>query len=462
MSKKVIVGGMRFREYQKPVVKYFDEGGHRASLIWHRRSGKDRVALNIAVRRAFQRVGTYWHCLPTHKQARKVVWDNITKDGQRLIDATFPSVIVAKRNETEMKIELTNGSIIQLVGADNIDANIGANLAGVTFSEFAVTHPLAWDFIRPIIVENDGYACFITTPRGYNHAFKLHEAMKASAQCFTSLLTVEDTNIVSVEQIEEERRLGMPEELIRQEFYCDFSAANVGAIFGRYIEAADKEGRVQLNPRLYERDAGPIHATLDIGYRDATAVWFWQCYADGFGLIDYYEGTGMDASDWIERLETLPYTIDTIWLPHDARAKTFATKNTVVSQFLEAKERLNAKHVKVVPVAKLQDQINAGRTILPRCRFDAAACTQGLAALREYSFKYDEERRTFSAEPEHNWASHGASAFMQGAMVLREFVKPVPISTRDVRQAGSSYAFNLEDLWADREKMRVGQHFTRI
>jgi hypothetical protein len=447
---------MRYRDYQKPVVSYFDKGGRRASLVWHRRSGKDRTMLNVAVRMAHRRVGTYWHCLPTHKQARKVVWDNITKDGKKLMDVTIPQAMRARTNETEMKVELANGSMIQLVGADTFDSNIGANPVGITFSEFAVTHPHAWDLMRPILAENDGWAAFITTPRGYNHAYKLHEAMKQAEGCYTSLLTVDDTNIVPLSVIEEERRLGMPEELIRQEFYCDFSAANVGAILGRYIEQADKAGRISMDVR-YDPHAGPLYVSCDIGYRDAAAFWFWQAYTDGFALVDYYEDTGLDASDWIERLAVLPYKIDTFWLPHDARAKTFQTKHSVVQQFIDAKKsgRLKAENIKLVPQASLQDRINAARSVLPSCRFDAAACAQGLAALREWSFKYDEERRCYSAEPDHNWASHGADGFTYGAMVMRErvHVAPKPAPTYAVPM---SYSFNLEQLWAERDRMRRG------
>lgn len=454
--RKVVVGGLKYRDYQRPVVRYFDNGGRRASLVWHRRSGKDRVALNIAVRMAHKRMGAYWHCLPTHKQARKVVWDNITRDGQKLMDVTIPMAMRKRTNETEMKIELNNGSIIQLVGADTFDANIGANPVGINFSEYAVTHPRAWDLMRPILAENDGWANFITTPRGYNHAYKLHEAMKTHDAYYTSLLTVDDTGVISPAMIEEERKLGMPEELIRQEFYCDFSAANVGAILGKYIEAADKEGRISMDVR-YDPHGGPIYVSCDIGFSDAAAFWYWQAYTDGFALIDYYEDTGLDAEDWIDRLAMLPYDIDTFYLPHDARAKTFATKHSVIQQFLEAKRggKLRVKNMQIVPNAKLQDRINAARHVMPRCRFDAAACAQGLAALREWSFKYDDERRCYSAEPDHNWASHGSDGFSYGALMVAQQVKAKP-KAPTVYAVPASYSFNLEQLWADRDRMRRG------
>jgi phage terminase large subunit len=459
---KIVVGGMKYRDYQRPVVRYFDNGGRRASLIWHRRSGKDRTLLNVICRMAMKRVGLYWHCLPTHKQAKKVVWDNITRDGKRLIDVTFPPEIRKATNETELKITLKNGSVVQLVGADNFDSLIGANPVGIVFSEYAVTHPRAWDLMRPILAENDGWAAFVTTPRGYNHAYKLHEAMKSNPDCYTSLLTVDDTGgIVTAAVIEEERRLGMPEEMIRQEFYCDFSAANVGAILGRYIEQADKEGRISMDVR-YDPLAGPVHVSCDIGYSDAAAFWFWQPYTDAYALIDYYEDTGLDAEDWIERLAMLPYAIEDFYLPHDARAKTFATKHSVIQQFIDAKKsgQLNVKNMKVVPRTNLQDRVNAARHVLPSCRFDAAACAQGLASLREWSFKYDEERRCYSAEPDHNWASHGADGFTYGAQMIGK--KALPKVTQPTKYAvPMTHSFNLEDLFAERERTRRGG-FQRI
>ena len=444
MSNRVLVGGMKFRPYQKPVVRYFDQGGKRASLIWHRRSGKDRTMLNVICRQAMKRVGLYWHALPTHKQARKVVWDNLTKDGVRLMDATFPAGMRHSTNETEMKITLKNGSVVQLVGADNFDSLIGANPVGIVFSEYAVTHPRAWDLMRPIIVENDGWAAFVTTPRGYNGAFKVHEAMKANPDCYTSLLTIKDTGVMSDEQVQEEIRQGMPEELARQEFYCDFSAANVGAILGRYVEEADKSGRLTLDP-VWDMDGAPIVVTSDIGFRDTAAWWFWQVQPGGFALVDYDEDNGMDAEEWIERLRQKPWKLDKIYLPHDARAKTFQSRHSVVEQFLSS----GIAPVKIAPAMKTQDKINAARSVLPRCRFDAAACAQGIIALREWSFKYDEERKTFSKEPDHNFASHGADAFCYGAAMLRDYVpervrvEPDPVAMKN---------FNLQKLFADHER----------
>src|SRR5215475_7297972 len=156
-----IDGGMMPRHYQRHYMAAMDDGCKFAVWVMHRRGGKDRTALAQACKQAFVRTGLYWHCLPTLKQARKVVWDNITAEGTNLIHQTFPRELVRKRIEDEMKLELVNGSIVQLIGADNFDAVLGANPVHVTFSEWALTDPRAYDFVRPILRENNGSVAFI-------------------------------------------------------------------------------------------------------------------------------------------------------------------------------------------------------------------------------------------------------------------------------------------------------------
>lgn len=154
------------RPYQQEVIKWFRGGGKRAVCVWHRRAGKDRTATFIESELACKRVGLYWHALPEYAQARRVIWDAITKDGQKLIDISFPPAIVRKKHEHEMKIELINGSIWQPVGADNFNSLVGSNPVHVTYSEYALMAPAAREYLRPIIAENDGSELFISTPRG--------------------------------------------------------------------------------------------------------------------------------------------------------------------------------------------------------------------------------------------------------------------------------------------------------
>lgn len=154
------------RSYQLPFLDAMDSGCKRACWVVHRRGGKDKTALNYTVSQAFRRVGTYYHCLPTYNQGRRVIWDARDKDGFKFTDH-LPLPLRKSTNNTEMKIELINGSIWQIIGADNYDAVVGANPVGIVFSEWAVSdnYPKAWEYFRPMLAENGGWAVFIYTPR---------------------------------------------------------------------------------------------------------------------------------------------------------------------------------------------------------------------------------------------------------------------------------------------------------
>jgi phage terminase large subunit len=432
-----INGGLTPRFYQTGYMEARDAGCKFAVWVMHRRGGKDRTALAQTCKDAFRRVGLYWHCLPTLKQGRKVVWDNITSEGRNLIEQTFPRAIVKRRLEDEMKIELINGSIVQIVGADNFNALVGASPVHVTFSEWSLTDPRAYDFVRPILRENDGSVSFIYTPRGYNHGWKTLQVAQKLPGAWVAVMSIRDTQVLSEADIALERAQDMPEELIQQEYYCDFSSANVGAIVGRYMSAAERDGRVSVD--AVHSPGARIVISCDLGFRDAAAFWFWQVREDGFDLVHYEEGSGLDAGEWIDRLKGTGYAVSHVYLPHDARAKTMATRHTVAEQFAQAFE------CSVVPAGKLQDRINAARLVIPRCTFHPDNCARGIEALRAWSFKWDDERKVFSSDPEHNWASHGADAFSYGAQMVRTLI-------RDTRQAerpefdGRFYPFSLDEL----------------
>ena len=443
------------RPYQRDFMAYMDAGGRRAACVWHRRAGKDTVVGHQLMKAAHQRRGLYWHCLPTQRQGRKVVWDAFTKEGVPFLDAICPPELRARPpNSTEMKIALKCGSIYQVVGSDNYDALVGSNPIGIGFSEWSLTNPKVWELTRPILRENDGFAAFIYTPRGYNHGYDLMEMAKGNPEWFASTKNILDTNVLTEADIEEERREGMPEEMIRQEYYCDFSAANVGAILGKYIEAAEKEGRV-TEKELYLQGVETIDV-FDIGFRDATARWTWQVRPDGFALLHYEEDSGLDAGDWIDRCQTGPYVPDVVYLPHDAKVKTFQSRHSALEQFLKG----GFKSVRLVPRSSIADRINAARTVLPKCWFHKPSCKDGLAVLRAWQYKWDEERKVFSKEPEHDWSSHGSDSFTYGATVLGRHIKTGPSRrpeaiSETVQKLGLHYAFNMDQLFEDHDRVRA-------
>lgn len=218
------------RPHQLNIWKYMLGGGKRASLCWHRQSGKDDFCLNWTALAAHMRVGNYWYMTPHKTQVRTAIWESTNHRGQRRINQAFPLEIRKRTLEQEMMIELLNGSMIKFLGSDSYDRLVGSRPIGLVFSEWSLCDPKAWSYLSPILSlrENQGWALFPYTPRGINHGYDLHTMAMSNDDWYAESLTVEDTTdelgnpLVTQEQIAKERNEGKPEHEIRQEFYCEF------------------------------------------------------------------------------------------------------------------------------------------------------------------------------------------------------------------------------------------------
>lgn len=411
----------RPRDYQIPLWRYMesDEEGKRAAVVWHRRGGKDSTALNITACKAFQRVGTYWHMLPQANQARKAVWDGIDRQGRRVIDQVFPPALRRAIHQQEMKIELLNGSIWQCVGSDNYNSLVGANPVGIVFSEYSVADPLAWDYLRPMLAENGGWALFIYTPRGKNHGWRLYEMACKNPAWFSECLSVDRTGAISPDILDEERASGMGEDMIMQEYYCSFEAAMPGAYYGKPLAEARESGRI-ASTVCYD-PALPVTTAWDLGVGDATAIWFAQQLGNEVRLIDYYEASGVGLEHYAKVLKDKPYIYADHLLPHDVKVTELGTGRSRLETLRGL--GINAKVVVNLPV---DDGISAVRMLLPRCYFAEEACARGLDALGQYQKEWNEKTRAYALRPLHDWTSHAADAFRYLAVGLRktEFIRP--------------------------------------
>lgn len=417
------------RDYQLPSWQAWERGCKRQLLIWHRRAGKDDVSLHKAAVAAHERVGTYWHMLPEYAQARKAIWNAVNpRTGRRRIDDAFPHALRANTNDHEMFIRFKCGSTWQVVGSDSFDALVGAPPVGLVASEWALGNPSAWGVLAPILVENNGWADFITTPRGRNHVKTMLDMTKHDPAWFSQVLTVDDTGIISPEAVEQQRREyhaifgeDAGNALIEQEYYCSFEAAILGSYFGREMLAAENGGRIASVP--YDPD-WPVDTAWDLGVGDSTAIWFFQRQFGRVNVIDYYEAEGYGAAHYVEKLAAKPYAYGKDYLPHDARAREFLTTGPDG----KAKTRIQVlremgRNPVIVSDQKLGDGINAARNLIGRCWFDETNCAKGLECLRQYRREWDDDKKAFKDHPLHDWASHGADAWRYLAVGISE-MKP--------------------------------------
>ena len=181
-SNVVILNQFQPRSYQIPLVKAFESGKYKRFLVvWPRRAGKEICAINLVVRAAFKRIGTYYIVYPNFSSGRRILWDAIDIQGRKILNHYIPDEIVASRNEQQMRIKLINGSQIQILGSDDVDRSlVGTNAVGIIYSEYALQDPRAWSLAIPILRASDGWALFISTPRGKNHFFDLYNIARVS------------------------------------------------------------------------------------------------------------------------------------------------------------------------------------------------------------------------------------------------------------------------------------------
>jgi len=433
MPTVTLPNNWRPRPYQLPAWAYLERGGRHAELIWHRRSGKDEIAMHRAACAAFERVGNYWHMLPEYSQARKAIWDAVNPHtGRRRIDEAFPLELRKTTRNQEMQIEFLNGSTWQVVGSDNFNSLVGSAPAGIVYSEWALANPAARAYLRPIVAENNGWQVFITTPRGRNHAYTTLRAAEKTPGAFAQVLDATQTGVFSAETLEAERLAYIADfgedygqAKFEQEYLCSFDAANIGAILARSISTAEREGRVS-DSVVYDPNGAPVEISADLGRRDTATWWFWQPLIGGYSIVDHDAGWGIDAEEWAERLKSMltagGYKLGKIWLPHDSKAKTFAAKHSAWEIFIKA---FGADKIAKVPDSRISDRVNAARVLVNRVKFNATRCQVGLDGLRAWSYKYNEDTKMFSSEPEHDWASHEGDGFSYGCLVMQMARPPV-------------------------------------
>lgn len=390
-------------------MKAIDNGKKRAVIVWHRRSGKDFTLINLTVKKAFERVGAYYYFFPTYRQGKKIMWDGIDRDGNKFLH-NIPPELIKKKNDTEMKIELINGSIFQIIGSDNVDSIVGTNPVGCVFSEYALQDPRAWDFIRPILAENGGWVVFNFTPRGMNHAYDIYNmALNSPDEWFVQKLTVDETQVIDPKVIEQEK-LEMDEELFMQEYYCSFEAGLSGSYYAKQLKQAEAEDRITTVPIDL---TNPVYTAWDLGMNDTTAIWFFQMIGSQLRIVDYYENNGEGLEFYRDMLQEKNYNYGNFYMPHDIKVKELGTGK---SRYETAKS-MGIGPIKIVPMLSIGDGINAVRTVFNRCWFDRKKCDRGLTVLRNYVKEFDEKRNVYKSMPYHNWASNGADAFRYLAII---------------------------------------------
>lgn len=371
-------------------------------VVCHRGFGKTFLAVNVLIRQAVKRPGTFYAFIAkTYAQAKDIAWSRVLK--ACLQDAAAEGVV--QFNEAELRANFANGSQIKLYGSENAETLRGLHLDGVVFDEYGLIPPNVWEqIVSPTLSRRHGGAIFIGTPMGRNHFYSLYQHARQWPDWFATTVTAAESGILPAEELERQRTIQTPEQYA-QEYECSFETAISGAYFTRELRSAREAGRIR---RVEYDPAVPVSTWWDLGHTDQTAVIFAQFVGREIHVIDYAEESGLDMASWAKILQARPYLYSRHHLPHDADAKHQAAGGRTIADQLRS---LNVRPITVHPAQDVLHGINQARLMFARCYFDAERCERLLDCLAFYHAKQDERHAVERPEPEHDWSSHGADAF---------------------------------------------------
>ena len=395
---------------------YHDRKERFAKIVAHRRFGKTVGCINDMIRAALtvdcsDRAGRpprFAYIAPTYAQAKDVAWSYL-----KYFSSPIPGI---DARESDLQVEYPNGARVRLYGADNYDRLRGLYHDGVTIDEPAQMDPRAWpEVIRPTLSDYQGWGTFIGTPAGRDWFYKIDRKDDGSLAdgWFRRTLKASETGIIPEAELDSLKE-GLTDSQYAQEFECSFEAAIIGAYYGKEMAklaaAGDRIAGVPYDP------AARVYTAWDLGYRDATAIWFVQVIGREIHVIDYYERMGSDIAVDVKAVLDKPYNYEKHIFPHDAWATQKQTGKTTI-EFIEPLG-IKSRDVERAPDHRVEDGITNTVAFLPRCWFDAKKCARGIEALTLYRAEYDDKHMVIKTKPLHDWTSHGADAFRYLAMTL--------------------------------------------
>lgn len=393
--------------------RYFGAYGGRGS-------GKSHFFAETVVTRVLN--GERWVCV-------REVQNSIKDSVKTLIEGKISSLDLAGFNPLDHETRGPDGGLIayrgmQSYNAENIKSLEGFDGVWVEEAQTLSQHSL--DLLRPTLRKAGSKLFFSWNPRYKTDPVDKFFRRQPPHNAISVLANWNDNPWFDETALRADMEADYANDPIKAEHVWGGGyGVSEGSILGRWVTKARNDGRIH-DGVAYDPDGAPVVISGDLGFRDTASWWFWQPTLGGFRLLAYLGDSGLDADDWIpiikDKLIALGAKLGKIWLPHDARAKTFQSKHTSVERFVAA---FGHDKVAVVPQSKKLDQISAARAVIDRCEFAQDACSDGIDGLEAWEFDFNHELQVFSKEPLHNWASHPSDAFAYGCQVM-QMEKPKP------------------------------------
>ena len=394
---------------RKQLVDFHNRSQRWGVMVCHRRFGKTVGCVGELILRAMyttKKNAEFAYIGPFRQQAKKIAWAYLKEFTE--------GIRKGNPRESDLCITLPNNAKITIYGADNPDSIRGLFFDGMVIDEYGDCRPNMWtEVLYPTLMDRRGWAVFIGTPKGKNHFYQMLQRSKVEENWFSLVLKASESGIFTESELKD-ALLEMGEDAYQREMECDFDASVPGTYFTKII--AEMEANTS-NIDVYPYDPSkPVFVSADLGFSDSTAFWYWQMDEEGPIMIDYDEYSGQPLEFYFSLLEEKSYTYDTIWLPHDAAAKTLQTGRSTIEQFIQ-RFKSSKISLRLIPRLSRQHGIDASRLLLPKTRFDKDNCYAGLEALRAYRRQFNEKTQQYADKPLHDWASNGSDSFRGFALV---------------------------------------------
>ncbi|WP_209940082.1 terminase family protein [Ruegeria sp. HKCCE4148] len=367
--------------------------------VCHRRMGKTWVAIVELLVLALTTKRNDWrgiYVAPSYVQAKSVAWDYL-----KAFTSEIPGT---KINEAELRIDLYNGARIRLLGAERYDSLRGQYADHAVLDEAQLIPTAAYtQVIRPMLADRQGSLVVQGTPAGrMNLLFELLQQAKTGDDPAWSgvVVPVTDTDILHPTEIEAMKR-EMSEAEYEQELLCSFNAAIRGAYLSKEMRIADEQNRIT---QVKYDPAADVTVALDLGWSDLMVCVFVQQVGTEHHFLGVKAYAETNIADMIRDWGKLPFEIDNVILPHDAKQHEMISGQTREDVF---RSMMKGKPVRIANrVREKHEGIEQVRMLLPHCWFDQTECHILVEALNAYRAEYDEVRRVSKVTPVHDWSSH--------------------------------------------------------
>lgn len=422
-----------FRPYQIEARDTLVNGISKRLLFqWPRRSGKEVTTWSFILDYAIEHPGMYIMAYPTNVRARKILWEGAmfnhkTGESIKFLEMIPKRLLARKPNDADMTVHLVNGSLIWVVGCDiDPDKLRGTNPLGLVFSELAFSDPKVLYNMMPVLRQNGGWLVGQSTYDGMNHFYWMltKNAKDPLWHCkeenINTLVDEDGNPYITDADVDEDRRAGMPEYLIQQEYYGNVQINEETKYFAIALNEIHKAERIIKG--LYLPNKG-VYAFYDIGVSDYTAITLVQFESRAGKLwpvvVGYIENNNRALSFYVDEIRRFcngrNLTFKTHFVPHDGANRSFGDglKTTVDYLFDMGEQGIIVKRPKSHKMA-----IEAIRQKLYMTSFNEENTQRLIDCLSNYEKEFDDKMGKFKDNPVHDWSSHGVKSYQTMVLAL--------------------------------------------